>query len=44
MWRCLNMDIKDIYKQLTDVDIEEQKRLWDERGKGYYGGKNCNRL
>lgn len=31
------MDIKDIYKQLTSVDIEEQKRLWDERGKGYYG-------
>lgn len=31
------MDIKDIYRQLTDVDIEAQKRLWDERGKGYYG-------
>lgn len=31
------MDIKDIYKQLTNVNIEEQKRLWDERGKGYYG-------
>ena len=31
------MDIKNIYKQLTNVDIEEQKRLWDERGKGYYG-------
>lgn len=25
------------YKQLTGVDIEAQKRLWDERGKGYYG-------
>lgn len=31
------MDIKKIYKQLTNVDIEEQKQLWDERGKGYYG-------
>lgn len=25
------------YRALTNVDIEEQKRLWDERGKGYYG-------
>lgn len=25
------------YKNLTGVDIEQQKRLWDERGKGYYG-------
>ena len=31
------MNIDDVYKQLTNVDIEEQKRLWDERGKGYYG-------
>lgn len=31
------MNINDIYKQLTNVDIEEQKKLWDERGKGYYG-------
>lgn len=31
------MDIKDIYKQLTNVNIEEQKKLWNERGKGYYG-------
>lgn len=31
------MNINDVYKQLTNVDIEEQKRLWDERGKGYYG-------
>lgn len=31
------MDIKEIYKQLTSVEIEEQKKLWDERGKGYYG-------
>lgn len=30
-------DIKQVYKQLTAVDIEEQYRLWDERGKGYYG-------
>ena len=26
-----------IYHELTSVDIEEQKRLWDERGKGYWG-------
>lgn len=31
------MDIKSIYTQLTDVDIEQQKQVWDERGKGYYG-------
>lgn len=31
------MDINNIYKQLTNVDIEQQKQLWDERGKGYYG-------
>lgn len=31
------MDIKNVYKQLTNVDIEQQKHLWDERGKGYYG-------
>ena len=31
------MDIKGVYKQLTNVDIEQQKELWDERGKGYYG-------
>lgn len=31
------MNINDIYKQLTNIDIEEQKKLWDERGKGYYG-------
>ena len=30
-------NIQDIYKNLTAVDIESQKRLWDERGKGYYG-------
>ena len=31
------MDIKNIYKQLTDVDIEQQRAIWDDRGKGYYG-------
>lgn len=31
------MNIKDIYKQLTNIDIEQQKQLWNERGKGYYG-------
>lgn len=31
------MDVKSIYKQLTNVDIEEQKKLWNDRGKGYYG-------
>lgn len=30
-------NLKDIYKQLTSIDIEEQQRIWDERGKGYYG-------
>ena len=31
------MNLNDIYKQLTSIDIEQQKLLWDERGKGYYG-------
>ncbi len=31
------MDIREVYKQLTNVDIEQQKKIWDERGKGYYG-------
>lgn len=31
------MDIRKIYGDLTSVDIEKQKVLWDERGKGYYG-------
>lgn len=31
------MDLKNTYKQMTNVDIEEQKQLWNERGKGYYG-------
>ena len=30
-------DMETIYQDLTSVDIEGQKRLWDERGKGYYG-------
>ncbi len=31
------MDIKKMYAQLTNVDIEQQRQIWDERGKGYYG-------
>ena len=31
------MELKDLYRQLTAVDIDEQRQLWDERGKGYYG-------
>lgn len=31
------MELKKTYKQMTNVDIEEQKQLWNERGKGYYG-------
>lgn len=30
-----NMD--EIYRDLTGVDIDVQRRLYDERGKGYYG-------
>lgn len=26
-----------IYKDASGVDIEQQRRIWDERGKGYYG-------
>ncbi len=29
--------IENAYKQVSGIDIEEQKRIWDERGKGYYG-------
>lgn len=29
--------IDEVYKNLTNVDINEQRKLWDERGKGYYG-------
>jgi len=31
------MNLDEIYKQLTNVDIEKQKQLWNDRGKGYYG-------
>ncbi len=31
------MEMQTIYHNLTAVDIEEQRRLWNERGKGYYG-------
>lgn len=30
-------NIDEIYRDLTGVDIETQRLLWDERGKGYYG-------
>lgn len=29
--------INKVYGNLTGVDIEMQKQIWDERGKGYYG-------
>jgi len=31
------MELEKEYNQLTNIDIKEQKQLWDERGKGYYG-------
>lgn len=31
------MELNQVYKQLTSVDIIEQKQIWDERGRGYYG-------
>lgn len=31
------VNIEEIYHKLTGVDINQQKLLWDERGKGYYG-------
>ncbi len=31
------MDTRRVYENLTSVNIEEQERLWDSRGKGYYG-------
>ena len=31
------MDMRTVYEQLTNLNIEQQKYLWDERGKGYYG-------
>lgn len=30
-------NIDEVYRNLTGVDIEMQRLLWDERGKGYYG-------
>ena len=33
----MSLDMRKIYGNLTGVDIEQQYRLWDERGKGYYG-------
>ncbi|MBQ7345016.1 MAG: NERD domain-containing protein [Oscillospiraceae bacterium] len=30
-------NIEKIYQDLTNVDIQQQQELWDERGKGYYG-------
>lgn len=30
-------NIDGVYRNLTGVDIEAQRLLWDERGKGYYG-------
>lgn len=29
--------IEEKYRELTGIDINEQKLLWDERGKGYWG-------
>ena len=29
--------LKKFYSDLTQIDIDEQCKLWDERGKGYYG-------
>ena len=31
------MDMNKIYKNLTNVEIDSQIKLWNERGKGYYG-------
>ncbi len=31
------MTLETIYSNLTSVDIEKQRQIWDERGKGYYG-------
>ncbi len=30
-------NIEDVYKNLTSVDINSQQRIWDDRGKGYFG-------
>ena len=31
------MDKLELYKNLTNIDLNKQKQIWDERGKGYYG-------
>lgn len=31
------MDIQDLYFNMTQVDLAQQRRIWDDRGKGYYG-------
>ena len=31
------MNMEEIYRQASGVDIKEQERLWNERGKGYFG-------
>ena len=31
------MGMESIYKDLTGIDIDQQKQIWDERGKGYWG-------
>lgn len=31
------MELKETYKQLTNVDIDEQRQIWDSRAIGYYG-------
>ncbi len=31
------MTLTEIYEQSSGVNLSEQARLWDERGKGYYG-------
>lgn len=30
-------NMKEIYKNVSNINIDEQKKIWDERGKGYYG-------
>ena len=31
------MNLQEIYFNMTQVDLDQQRRIWDERGKGYYG-------
>lgn len=30
-------NVEKIYQQLTNVDLEQQRRIWDERAQGYWG-------